>query len=69
MTRQMTTDDERALVNHWSMFGSYSICHKLGRKWFVDFRGFGFPTAFKTRDAAEKMGTAWVLEVAHRRPA
>lgn len=51
--------DARDLRNHVMMFGSYAVCHKRGRKWFVEFRGFGPPTAFRTKREAGEYASTW----------
>jgi hypothetical protein len=61
----MITTAERDFVNHWAMFGTYSVVHKLGSKggkWTVGYAECQHPGVFKTRreaaEAASKMACA-----------
>ncbi len=69
MSRATMTDiDRRDIINHVMHFGASAVVHKKGRNWWIDFRGFGFPTPFKTkREAMERVGN-WVsaLELVRR---
>lgn len=55
MSRRIVTEDERALMNHWSMWGSdgYPI-QKLGSRWtWGPWRSVqGPPTLFRTKREA-----------------
>lgn len=63
----MTDTDMRDLINHVNMFGNGAVVRKMGRKWFVDFRGFGFPTAFRTKSEAMERVGEWVCLLARKR--
>ena len=62
----MTPTDIRDVMNHVDHFGCYAIVQRMGRAWFVDFRGFGFPTAFKTKHEAGEMVSRWMVMLNHR---
>lgn len=64
--REMTTIDMRDLLNHIDHLGNGAVVRKMGRKWFIDFRGFGFPTPFATKNAAMIMVSEWRVAI-HRR--
>lgn len=51
----------RDIIGHCNMFSHYAICHKRGRKWWVEFRGLGCPSPFKTRREAEAWASNWTL--------
>lgn len=60
VTMVMQDEDRRDVINHVMHFGAAAVVKKMGRNWFVDFRGFGFPDAFKTkREAIDRVGL-WV---------
>ena len=63
----MTDADMRDLINHVNMFGNGAVVRKMGRKWFVDFRGFGFPTAFRTKNEAMERVSEWICLLARKR--
>ncbi len=67
MATEMSDIDMRDLINHVNMFGSGAVVQKRGRKWWIDFRGFGFPNSFTTKtEAMERVG-AWVCALARKR--
>lgn len=48
--------DEKFFLSHVSMFGSYAVLHKLGRKWAIQCRSVSCPTMFATkREAADRV--------------
>ena len=51
--------DIRDMVNHVNHFGPAAIVHKRGRSWWVDFRGFGPPSPFKTKREAVDWACSW----------
>jgi hypothetical protein len=63
----MTDIDRRDIINHVSHFGASAVVHKRGRKWFIDFRGFGFPNSFPTKWAAMEQVSNWVCALARVR--
>lgn len=63
----MTDTDRRDIINHVNHFGASAVCHKMGRKWYITFRQFGFPTPFNTkREAMERVGL-WVVALHNER--
>lgn len=61
MTRPAMTDtDRRDIINHVMHFGASAVVHKKGRDWWIDFRGFGFPSPFQTKRAAMARVSDWV---------
>lgn len=65
--REMTDTDRRDVINHVMHFGASAVIHKRGRYWFIDFGGFGFPTAFKTKREAIERVSLWVRMLAQKR--
>lgn len=55
----MTQADARDIENHLKMFGSESVVRKLGRKWTVSFRQFGYPGCFNTKREAIEWAMRW----------
>ncbi|HTH99106.1 MAG TPA: hypothetical protein VL574_16935 [Stellaceae bacterium] len=64
--REMTVIDMRDLLNHTDHFGNGSVVRKMGRKWFIDFRGFGFPSPFVTKNAAMDRVSEWRMAIRRR---
>lgn len=60
----MTETDARDINNHLKMFGSDSVVRKLGRKWTVQFRSFGYPGCFNTKREAIEWAMRWRPEAA-----
>lgn len=58
---KMSDTDRRDIVNHGSMFGPAALCKRLGKKWIVDFRGFGFPVVYSTKTAAIDAAQSWIV--------
>lgn len=58
-------EDERQFINHWSMFGTYAVVKKCGRKWSVGYATCQHPGLFDTKceagEAASKMACAMGL--------
>ena len=59
----MTPIDMRDLLNHIDHFGSSAVVRKMRGKWFIDFRGFGFPVSFKTKNEAMTRVGEWYLAI------
>ena len=58
--------DWNVLRSHWSMFGGFSFCRKVGRKWTVE--GFGIiGPLFNTKKAAEEYVSNLILAESHWR--
>lgn len=55
----MTDIDIRDVINHINHFGCGAVVHNRGGKWWVQFRGFGCPTPFKTKGAAMDWACGW----------
>lgn len=56
----MTDTDRRDVINHVMHFGASAVVNKGPGGWWIDFRGFGFPSPFKTkREAIDRVGL-WV---------
>lgn len=65
----MTSTDIRDVVNHISMWGCDAVVKRLGRKWTVQFRGFGYPGTFATKTAAQRWAGDWALALSQREAA
>ena len=63
----MTDTDMRDCINHVMMFGNGAVVRKMGRKWFIDFRGFGFPNGFATKKEAMERVSDWTSMLAMKR--
>lgn len=63
----MTDSDMRDLINHVMMFGNSAVVRKMGRKWFIDFRGFGFPCGFSTKKEAMEKVSDWTCMLSMKR--
>lgn len=57
----MTDTDRRDIINHVNHFGAGAVCKRMGSAWFISFREFGFPTAFKTKRAAMEHVGRWMI--------
>lgn len=55
----MTAADRSDIIGHFLMFGETSVVRKLGRKWTVQFRGFGYPGVFNTKNEAIQWAREW----------
>ena len=62
----MTTEDMRDLMNGVRMYGEGHIVRKLGSRWVVQFRTFGFPTVFRTKTAACAKAREWAKAIEMR---
>ena len=57
----MTDEDRRDIINHVFHFGNASVVRRdKSGKWWIDFRGFGFPSPFKTKSEAMERVSLWV---------
>jgi hypothetical protein len=61
-------EDERQFINHWAMFGTDAVLHRLGRKWTVGHGACQHPGLFKTkREAGAAAGAfACAMGLRHR---
>lgn len=59
----MTTDEMRARISHWNMWGTESCVRKQGRQWKLLWE---WPVSFTTKRQAMEVATAHVLELSHR---
>lgn len=65
----MTSTDRRDIINHSMHFGYTALVRKIGRKWAVQFREFGFPDLLSTKTGAEERAAAWVRELSRQQRA
>jgi hypothetical protein len=64
------TTSERDFVNHWAMFGTNAVLHKLGtkdNKWTVGFADCQHPGVFKTKREAAEAASKMVCAIGLRR--